>query len=155
MKFKISVLLMVIILGVVSCKSSQKAADDFDISYLEGYFTKNTVEYEKEVIFMVATHNEAFSSYFGMAKLMNNTISNVDFGVHNVAALITKPSAERAVIRIVKTEMVKNELIVHFQTTKNKKASYHSNDTKIFAIPKDIKKVTFISAQGTAVVEVH
>jgi hypothetical protein len=145
---------------LLSCNVMQKTnqseavATETEINYLAGYFLKNDVDFKTETKYLVLTNRNDFDQYFGIAKTMNNTISEIDFEISNVAALIYKASYTPIEISLI-NEVSANE-VLHFQykTTIQEKQSFSSTSMKLFTIPKTIKSVVFTSGKETNTVSV-
>lgn len=142
---------LILILCFSSCHSAQRMDQpivetvELKINYLNGYFVKNTVEIEAETLHLIISNQKSFDAYFGVAKTMNNTISEVDFRNNNVVAIIKKASTMSQNVSI-KGALGNNELLnVYYETNMMEEQTYSSVAMKLFQIPKTYKTVKFIS----------
>lgn len=142
----------------LSCNTSQnskhiKTTDK--LTYMEGYFANNTLEFSSNTKQVVITSKPVFDTYFGVAKTMDNTISELDFTNNNYAAIITKPAFKKQTISIVKSEEKNGQLTLTYKLMEEGEQSFASNDLKIFPISKTVKSVNFIVDGKSELVEVR
>ncbi|WP_142684679.1 hypothetical protein [Chitinophaga polysaccharea] len=74
-------------LNVAANPSSQ-----LEVNPLSGYFLKNTITVNDSLTFWLIDNQASFDSLFGIAKTMNNTIDQPDFGTHIVVAATMPPT---------------------------------------------------------------
>jgi hypothetical protein len=143
---------------LVSCnlsKNSESTKDADKFVYLDGYFSKNTLEFAENTKRVVLTNKNDFDHYFGIGKTMGNTVSKVDFGKNNYLAIITKPSSKKQTIAITKSEEKDGQLTVNYKLLEEGSQSFESNDVKIFGIPKTIKSVNFVLGNNSKLIEIR
>ena len=121
---------------------------------LQGYFVKNTVEFDKAYKFIAVSNQEKFDTYFGIAKTMKNEVSALDFEKYNVAAIIAKPSNTSGKIKMTKYTAEEAKQTVEFTVEKGEDKSFTSGDLLLFKIPKSRTSVDFVSKSATVNVEV-
>ncbi|NLR59991.1 hypothetical protein HGH93_17910 [Chitinophaga polysaccharea] len=89
------------LLAIISCAGNNKnAGNDTDttlsvqpinssqleVKPLSGYFLKNTIKVTDSLTFWIIDNQASFDSLFGVAKTMNNSIDQPDFGTQVVVA---------------------------------------------------------------------
>ena len=119
---------------LVSCnpsKNSESGKETNTLTYLDGYFSKNTLEFAENTKRVVLTNKKDFDDYFGVGKKMDNMVSKVDFGKNNYVAIITKPSSKKQTIVITKSEEKDGQLTVNYKLLEEGNQSFESNDVKI------------------------
>lgn len=87
-----------------SCDSTKKInaiGNDtslLELTYLEGYFSRNDIAFDSEIKHIVVTGQADFDNFFGIAKTMDNTIFEIDFQKENIAAVILRPSYKSQIL---------------------------------------------------------
>ncbi|MCU4154988.1 hypothetical protein J1N10_03305 [Carboxylicivirga sp. A043] len=145
------------ITAIVSCfQSKTKESNNTDkLTYLNGYFLRNNVSLNEEVNPIVITSKNEFDNYFGIAKTMNNTVSEVEFDKNNYAAIITKPSSTKQMVIITNSKEENGQLTINYKILKEGNQTFVSNEMKIFAMPKTIKSVNFVSERESKLIEIN
>ncbi len=142
-------LVIFFLLILVSCndfkKENEKVKSEPTIELMEGYFPKNDIEYNQPVRVIIATNKQDFDKYFGVAKTMTNTISEIDFDKNKVVAIIAKPSDNEQTIIISETKLKNNKLAINYKLEIGELQSFSSSDLKMFKIPKTINAVDVFS----------
>ena len=144
-------LFLIIIFCFSSCNSVKRTVQpitentELTIDYLEGYFLKNTVEFEEEKKHLIISSQENFDTYFGIAKTMNNTISEIDFKNYNAVAILLKESKMSQALSVKSILSNKNVLNVYYETAIMEEQTYSSIAMRLFKIPKSFKTIKFIS----------
>ena len=142
-------LVIFVLLILVSCndakKENQNTNSESTIELMEGYFPKNDIEFNQPVRVIIAKNKEDFDRYFGIAKTMTNTISEIDFDKNKVVAIIAKPSDNEQSIKIFETKLKNNKLAINYKLEIGEPQSFSSSDMKMFKIPKSINAVDVFS----------
>jgi len=154
MKQYTAIVVLMILIGLSSCNAiiepnkGTVEKTNVEIEYLNGYFPRNDIFFETETMHIIITNRDDFDNYFGIAKTMNNIISEIDFNENHVVGILTKPSDEPMVVSIQNAVANKHILTVYYKTVTMEKQSFTSSDIKIFQIPKTINSVHFSSEKG-------
>ena len=116
---------------------------------LKGYFVKNTVSFDNDYRFVVASNKESFDKYFGSGKTLSNEITSLDFDKFNIAGILVKPSDRASKIEITKYTSDGAKTIVGFKNIIGEKQTYTSGALLLFKIPKSRTSVDFVSGSTT------
>lgn len=155
MQFK-TTLLAVCTLATVSCANNGKKnntdsnadtslavkadnSSQLEVKPLSGYFLKNTIKVSDSLTFWLIDNQASFDSLFGVAKTMNNTIDQPDFGTQIVVAATMPATYYGTQIQLASatSDDSNNNAEMHFAAVANPdKASYSIVPLWIGAVPK-------------------
>ena len=120
---------------------------------LNGYFVKNTVEFDKDYIFVAVSNQKDFDTYFGIAKTMDNKVTALDFEKFNVAGILVKPSKKASKIEMTKYTAEGAKTIVGFTNVLGEDQTFTSGALMLFKLPKSRTSVDFVN--GSAIVNIE
>jgi len=125
------------------------------VEELDGYFVKNTVEFDENFEFqhVVVTNQDDFDRYFGVAKTMENTVDRVDFEENSVIGIMTRPSEISKEIDLVHCVFDDDTMMVHYSIRQGSKNTYESTGLLLAEIPKGISRVEFRSKDNVGAVD--
>ncbi|MBO9731916.1 MAG: hypothetical protein J7623_24960 [Chitinophaga sp.] len=97
------------------------AESPLDVKPLSGYFVKNTIKVKDSLTFWVIDNQASFDSLFGVAKTMNNTIDQPDFGTQVVVAATMPPTYYGTQIQLAAatSDNTNNNASLHFVAVSN------------------------------------
>lgn len=126
------------------------------VEKLDGYFVKNTVEFDDNYDFkhIVVTSQEDFDKYFGVAKTMNNRVDKVDFEENSVIAIMAKPSKYTKKIRLVYYEFDDDKLWIKYHIAVGSENTYESTGLYLASIPKNVTSIEFRSRYNVELLDV-
>ncbi len=122
---------------------------------LNGYFVKNDVKFDKDIIYAVVTGQGDFDKYFGIAKTMDNKPTALNFDKFNVAAIMLKPSKKAQKINLGRYTAEGAKQIVEFNIETGADQSFTSGGLLLFKIPKSKTSVDFVTGGQTTNIEVN
>ena len=174
MKIKKNIILIALLAIVVSCKETKQETKEESTSETEkiveskksvmtatkfeklnGYFVKNTVNFDKDYKYIAVSNQEDFDKYFGIAKTMNNKITPLGFDKFNVAAILNIPTNKSEKIKLVQYTSKSGTMTIKYEIEKGGDQTYTSGDMLIFKIPKGITKIDFISENRSETINVN
>lgn len=135
-----------------SVKTSPKQVQK-ELVYLDGYFTKNNLEFETSIKYLLIRNQHDFNRYFGMAPLMGETILGPDFNAINIGAIITQSSSKGQAIDIKNCTGNYDHWTITYSHDFFNDQTYSSDALVIFEVPKSIKSITFITGKENTIVE--
>lgn len=149
MKFMKSTVTILLVLSIFSCNDAKKkdANSETPIELIEGYFPKNDIEFNQPVKVIVTGNKEDFDRYFGVAKTMINTVSEIDFDKNKVVAIVAKPTDRKQTIKISETKLKNNKLVIKYKLEIGDSQSFSSSDLKMLKVPKSIKAIEVSSGE--------
>ncbi|WNJ18408.1 hypothetical protein [Pontibacter sp. G13] len=129
--------------------NSEDQAQSINPTYLQGYFVKNDVMLQDSVEFRTFASQEALETVFGIAKTMDNEITQIDFTQNAVAAIITMASHSAHRIEITDVEAQGSKWVIHYEFHIAPEQSFNTQAAVALEIPSDIKIVAFSTAGKT------
>ncbi|MGO3182520.1 MAG: hypothetical protein ACTIJ9_06770 [Aequorivita sp.] len=144
-----STLVIFFLLILVSCNDAKKEGENTNseasVELMEGYFPKNDMEFNQPVRVIITDKKEDFDRYFGVAKTMTNTVSEIDFDKNKVVAIVTEPSDRKQIIKISETKLKNNKLGINYKLEIGDSQSFSSQALKMFKVPKSIYAIDVYS----------
>lgn len=138
-----------------ACQSQTKTANSKsdestskELVYLEGFFAKNNLVFETQIIHLLIRNQADFEHYFGMAPVMGEKIILPDFSATHIGAIITQPSKERQVLSIPSCMEKQDQWIINYTHDYFEEQSFSSNSVLIFEIPKTVESIAFKSGSN-------
>ncbi len=149
MKSVISIFLVMLLFSCNdSKKEEQNSNSESNIEVIEGYFPNNDIEFSQPVKVIITSNKEDFERYFGIAKTMSNTISEIDFDNNKVVAIIARPLDKKQTISILETKLKNNKLAIKYKLEIGAPQSFSSTDLKMLKIPKSINAIDVYTDEG-------
>ncbi|MCV6629549.1 MAG: hypothetical protein OIF50_06785 [Flavobacteriaceae bacterium] len=131
----------------ISCKSDRK---DLEIQKVEGYFSKNDVEYISDVIYVLPKNLAEFEAYFGSAATLNYQPDPVDFENYKIACVLVEPNHATKKIEITHISHLGKTVFIDAKIDLGKEQRFKTSASAIVKLPKNTKKVVF-TADGDTV----
>jgi len=141
--------------GKTNLNQKTKPTSGTRFEKLNGYFVKNTVNFDKDYKYIAVSNQEDFDKYFGIAKTMNNKVTPLDFNKFNVAAILNIPSNKSEKIKLVQYTSKNGAMTVKYELEGGSDQTYTSGDMLVFKIPKGITKIDFISEDHSKTINVN
>lgn len=119
---------------------------DIVITPVSGYFVKNTIKQNDDIVCWVINNPQEMQRVFGMAKTVSNTIDTVDFNTHLLTAVTLRLSSTEQKITLTSSKQEGNTVDLHFSIMENGTArSFTTASAWLGTLPKlpEVKKVKF------------
>ena len=136
-------------------EKSSKSVSNTRFEKLEGYFVKNTISFDKDVMYLAVSNQEDFDTNFGIAKTMNNKVTPLDFEKFNVAAILKIPSKKSDRIKLLKYTSSNGVMTVGYDLEKGSDQTFDAGDLLLFKIPKGITKINFESEGQSETISIN
>lgn len=120
---------------------------------IEGYFLKNTYEFDSDTAYFVFLDEASVGAYLGIGKTMGNAPALPSFQENAVAAIALRPTDIDTKIRITQVDVEGGLADIHFTVERGKKLPYTMQPVAFFYFPKpaDLHTVNFY--EGAKLVE--
>ena len=128
--------LLIISIMVTACTTTQNTTSTAGNAKLSGYFVKDANAQADLVNYYAIEKNRDFEKMFGVTETVGATVANPDFEDDFVVAVVGKPTTKEMTIDIVKTEIVGEELNVHYDV------KYTWNDLTFSVTPLSLMTVS-------------
>ena len=142
--------------GLEPGKEVETIAEKPIVEKLNGYFVKNTVNFDDNYDFkhIVITNQKDFDKYFGIAKTMTNQVDKVNFAENYVIAIITRPAKISRKIDLIYCELNDDRLLIKYHIREGSKNPYAASGLYLATIPRNVVQVKFQSRYNVGIVDV-
>ncbi len=137
-------------------RGAKNSSTQVNCKAINGYFAKNTIQFNNNFKHFVLTNQHDFDNYFGVAKTMKNKVDKVDFKKNFIVAVVTKSSKIPKEIKPVYCDLENDKLTIKYKITEGKENSFMSSGLYLATVPKDgISSVIFRTRNDVELIEVN
>lgn len=140
MKTKLFALLSLILIFLVSCKSTSSISS-IPYTKAERYFVKNTVK-DGSILLMRFVSQEKFDEYFGMATVMgqDGKPTIINFETQYVIAIIHPSTENDVAFSAYNLQETEDRIVVNYKIEERQKQSYTSRPYLMFVVDQKYDK---------------
>lgn len=146
MKSAITILLVISMLSCNDDKTKDhKENSESTIEMVEGYFPKNNLQFNQPIRIITINNKQDFDQFFGIAKTMTNSVSEIDFEKNKVIAIVARPLDRKQTIHILETKLKNNKLAINYKLEIGEPQSSTSSSLKMFKVAKSVYAIDVYS----------
>ena len=135
---------------VVSCSESSKDIKPVVFDVYNGYFVKNDVTPDNEVLYFISSQYNDFDKYFGMAAIMSKQkwIEDNNLANQMIIAVANKVDNNTESVKIDSVQMQNNTVYIDYTITALKNPTTYTSRhlSVIVAAVRNVKKAIFREA---------
>lgn len=146
MKSAITILLVISMLSCNDDKTKDhKENSESTIEVMEGYFPKNNLQFNQPIRIITINNKQDFDQFFGIARTMTNSVSEIDFEKNKVVAIVARPLDRKQTIHIIETKLKNNKLAINYKLEIGEPQSSTSSSLKMFKVAKSVYAIDVYS----------